>query len=360
MPIKHDPSQLPVVQPPYSERLPAVVPVRRAPWRLRLNRKQTLIGLSVIGTLTLGALVLRFEKEYPSRSPASDERVAMPATVGLTRAQLNDRIRSAILQTLSQKVVYADVLGEGPGAWDARDRFPKDQVNCILWIQEVLALAFAPSDPTPAMDALRYFGGVPAFGMRKHFNAHWVDVEPAPLRVLAPQSCGDWQTDRIKLDYSLFKRSHHYDCPMYQSDRQEISYSYLRPVDLMTCAPQLETGFYVLFGVASQKYEKQYGQKTGPMGLVHGILLEVTLSGEAHVYHASTSAGAIRKEELATYVRRMQRGLHSGYTLYEIDPSWSPPNQAVQTPESETIIACESKLSGPRPKNSVFQNPVRD
>src|SRR5215218_8871341 len=83
------------------------------------------------------------------------------ATAGAqeTDPAFNKRVEAALEGTRHIQVVYQDVLGEGPGSWDPDPRYPNGQVNCLTWLQLVLAEAYGhdPQEKLQVMDRLRYF-----------------------------------------------------------------------------------------------------------------------------------------------------------------------------------------------------------
>lgn len=342
--------------------LPLPAKPSRVPWLF--------VGLTLLA-LTGIALHLRINGSpwTAARGLASLSPLSPPSpqpeekTNSLTRTELNNRIRAAIERTAHFKVAYDDVLGEGPDRWDSHPRYPKDTVNCIVWITHVLAEAYGRdlTDKTPVLDRLRYYEGTPAFGLRKHYNAHWVQVEPEPLRKHLPQACGPYLTEAVDLELEAFTKAQAYACPLYRMDQKRISYQYLSPSRLEDCAPQLDPGFYVVFGVATQTYTEQFGKKSGPMGLVHGMFLEVNLAGDAWIHHASTSAKKIKREKLEKYIKRMRKELHKGYTIYELSTEWNPQSAArARSFEADQILACELNLPHRRPDKPAFPALIRD
>ncbi|MGZ3686912.1 MAG: hypothetical protein ACXVBW_01345 [Bdellovibrionota bacterium] len=263
----------------------------------------------------------------------------------LTQTELSARIKKAITDTSNSEVVYEDVLGEGPAHWDSHPRYPGKSVNCIIWITQVLSEAYGQSlaDKTPVMDALRYYGSQPAFALRKHYVTHWMALEPAPLERLDLGTCAAPLREKVSIDFDHFRSSHGFSCPLYRTDLREFDFPYYGPDDFLKCAPKLAPGFYVFFGVASERYDEMYGKESGRMGLVHGMFLEVTEKGEPLVYHASTAAHRVKSEPLSEYVARMRISLHKGYVLEKLDPAWDW-TKPEPLAGAQSILKCESDL----------------
>ncbi len=350
-------------------------PGDRTPERWRPRVPARIAWIAILSIATGLGVYLRWDgrtlkqvvrpETIPNQSDGHTEAgsgiVGLDATSqGMSRSELQTRLAQAIEKTSGKKVVYEDVLGEGEGSWDSHARYPRDEVNCIVWIDLVLAETYGKDiqDKTPIMDRLRYYEGVPAYGMRKHYNLHRVQLDALPLRPIQPESCGPAAHASAELNPEAFAKTQKYTCPLYRSELSKFDFDFLPPGQLTECAPHLEPGYYVMFGVETAHYSKVYGQNSGPMGLVHGMFLEVTWSGQTFVHHASTSAGKIKKEKLEKYVARMSRELHRGYTLYELDPTWTPPTMPVTpesiSPEAQRILACEKALPAKRTKQSAF------
>ena len=106
-------------------------------------------------------------QEAPPQAELSSDLIELP----LQGDELNQRIAAAIEQTRDLQVVYTDPLGEGPFHFDPDPLLPGDQIDCMTWLQWVLALAYAGPDGDPALwlQALRYYRSTIGFDTRKHY-----------------------------------------------------------------------------------------------------------------------------------------------------------------------------------------------
>lgn len=286
-------------------------------------------------------------------------RESGPAGGGLTREEMDRRFEAAIAGTRHLRVVREDVLGEGEGAWDADPRYPGDAVNCIIWLQLLLSEIYGhgsgPEEKLRILDRIRYFGGLPAYGLRKcHYLDLWLKLEPAPLVRIALDSFGGYARGVVEVDKQKFKAFHNYPCELYYEDLSAFDIEYLTAEGLRACVGGLRPGHYVMFPVASRYYLSLYGGGCGPMGLVHSIVLKVggacepagshaAAGGGAAVYHASTVSGAVTEVGLAEYLREM-RNIFSGYTLYRLDPDWDFRAPAAENEMMRRIRECEAAL----------------
>jgi hypothetical protein len=284
---------------------------------------------------------------------------AAPAAGQETNPAFNKRIEEALARTRNVQVVYQDVLGEGPGSWDPDPRYPDHQVNCLTWLQLVLAETYGrtPQEKLQVMDRLRYFGGRPGFSFRKHFIDQWTALDPLPLRRVDFGFCpsSGVQPLQVSLDPAFFIKNIKYQCPLYHQDRRSIELQVAPGQGLVQCAGMLPEGYYVLFPVANDRYLKKYGGFSGPMGQVHSMVLEVKApvgvppesrdAAEFKVYHASISSGKVVETQLGSYILHLWN-LYRGYVLYSLAPDWDWHAQPPMDAESERLVACEAKLKG--------------
>lgn len=285
--------------------------------------------------------------------------VAMPlvAQAELTRDELNKRMAEAVATTIERRVVLEDVLGEGPGAWDAEPRYPTNKVNCLIWLQLLAAEVYGKGlpDKTPVMDKIRYFGGQVSFGTRKHYTDHWLSLESAPFKKVDLSSCGTKARHHVALDFEIFRKTKSYSCPLYKMDQAAQDFEYVTRESIGDCAQKLKSGYYVMFAVPTEKFLKHSLKQTGPMGLVHAMVLKLrdapgggTRSLDSTlIYHASTAASQVQVEPLAQYLKKSTT-IHRGYVVYELDPAWDYSKPVTLEAQAAEILSCERKLAAHR------------
>jgi hypothetical protein len=262
---------------------------------------------------------------------------------------VEDRLREAITRSESLEVVTDDILGEGSGRWDPDPRYPDRRVNCIVWIKYLIAEAYGttPDEKAAAMDAIRYFGSHVSWGTRIHYVDHWVRLDPGPLVPVQDPACVSDRRMSVRLDVAHFKDSHAYTCPIYGERDDAFAIEFMSRKATLHCARHLPEGLYVAFAIAKDRYIDLHGASSGPMGRVHGLIID--LSGppgrnpsDTVVVHASTDAGRVSRVPLDEYVGRM-RGIHQGYDFYRLDPAWQPSKSPVNA-EMREILQCERTL----------------
>ena len=93
----------------------------------------------------------------PSKEPFAGAPKVIPLSLE-ERLGFAQRVRQALERTRGVKVVYQDILGEGPGAWDPDPRYPSDTVNCITWLQLLMAEVYgnSPQEKETILDRVRY------------------------------------------------------------------------------------------------------------------------------------------------------------------------------------------------------------
>jgi hypothetical protein len=311
---------------------------------------------------------------FNSGTRAAEVRTAA-ATLGSAsnsaRQEFSRRVADALARNRDVKVVYQDVLGEGPGSWDSDPRYPTDKVNCITWLQLILAEAYGSTseEKLAVLDRLRYFGGRVGFGFRKHFIDQWTKLDPLPLSEIDFRSCpsADVKSYRLELNTKLFQKKIKFNCPLYHMDRTAIELNLVPPHGLVQCGDRLTEGYYVIFPVAGDRYLKKYGGFSGPMGQVHAVLLEVPPPaalgappeardpGKFKVYHAAVSRGQVLETDLASYMLHMWN-FYRGYVVYELMPDWDWSAQGFTDEEARAVSNCESKLKGHVGK--IFENEI--
>ena len=112
----------------------------------------------------------------------------------------------------------------------------------------------------------------------------------------------------IHLELDAFLEHHRYPCRLHESERVQFRLHVIPQDQLMITISKLEDGFYILFGVASERYLELYGVQSGPMGQVHPAILEVT-DRSATVHHASTALEQVASVTLEEWIHA-SRHLH--------------------------------------------------
>ena len=143
-----------------------------------------------------------------------------------------------------KKVDYRSSLGEGEQAFDPRPRMIQDTINCMTWMQGVIASAYGetPKEVAQYLDSLRYYGDTISFGTRKHYIDRWLALEPAPLLVVQQESCRPNVIGSVALDLQRFKKNHGYREEMFVEDRAQFSLDFLTPERMGSCLSSLPRG----------------------------------------------------------------------------------------------------------------------
>jgi hypothetical protein len=335
-----------------------------------VSRKAVLVLMSLL--IWCGAAQAQTTTTYPpSKQLFSGGPKVIPISIE-QRLDFAKRVKEALERTRNVKVVYQDVLGEGPGAWDPDPRYPAGTVNCITWLHLLMAELYGgtPEEKAKVLDRVRYFDGHVGFGFRKHFTDQWTELDPLPLRRVDYSSCPNSSAFKMHLDLqpALFQKNIHYACPLYHMDRASFDFDVVPGQGLVQCSRLLPPGYFILFPVASDRYLEKYGGFSGPMGQVHAVLVEVPPPpppgvgvepadpAKFKVYHASITSGKVVESELGSYVLSMWN-LYRGYMVYELVPEWDwrsapPPMDA----EAKAIASCEAGLKGQAGK--LFEHEV--
>jgi hypothetical protein len=301
-----------------------------------------------------------------SRRKRSAPRIESRNGNALTREIVNERFAAVIAKTIHLPVLLEDMLGEGEGAWDPDPRYPTATVNCIVWLELIIAEIYGwdhdqetklhimdrirwdhdQETKLHIMDRIRYYGGHVAYGLRKtHYIDLWLMVEPEPLLRIRLTGLPGYTRGFIKVRKQQFKTFHAYDGRLYREEVDAFDIDYITAEGLVNCVKNLAPGYYIGFGVAGPYYLSLYGQGQGPMGLVHSLVIKVNESsdGEAVVYHASTVSGKVNEVPLAEYVAGMSSLFH-GYALFELDPNWDFLAKPAADEEIKQILDCEATL----------------
>jgi len=306
----------------------------------------------------------------PSGDPqvATDAPTDAPAPVPWTWQELTARTRAAMTKLEKVRVVYRDILGEGATGWDNDPRYPTSEVNCVVWLRQVITETYGDNDRArqQAMDRIRYYDGQVGFSLRKHYGARWMALDPAPLVRKDLSHCVPDAHFDVTLELDHFRASHEYSCPLYRDEQRSFRIDYTPSASLVQCAQDFDSGYYFLFGVPSQGYIDKYGSKSGPMGLVHGMVLEVRdpLPGSASrnseqllLHHGTFALAKVIVENLDSFVERMNRSLHAGYVVYTLDPSWRPSPAGPGDPHTQALQACEQTISGKGASRGMHEAP---
>lgn len=262
------------------------------------------------------------------------------------------RLRDFIYHSRDRYKIYLkDMLGEGQGHFDSDPRYLPTDMNCTTWIQSALAQSYALGGVylPKLMNHLRYYYGEIGFSTRSHFLDRWIYLSPNPFRKISTSECTNTKTRTLKLDFNKFKKAKGYECPLFQEEQNEFTVEYMSQKEVFECAQNLEQGVYVLFPISSKAYMRKYGKHTGPMGLVHGLFLDIREGKKRteHIFHASILSGNVEAESLKSYLFSKRGGYYDGFTIWELDPNWNP-LQDKPTPdqlkEIQALQACEKKL----------------
>ena len=243
----------------------------------------------------------------------------------------------ALNQSTLFEVRYSAGLGEGKGHFDSMPRSVDGTVNCMTWLQWVLASAYAADESQQAryLQDIRYYDSVVSFGTRKHYIDRWVALDPTPLVPLNNERCRPDVLGYVTLETDLFKEKHGYTCPLYEDSQRQFPVESLTRGKMTDCLKALPEGYYVLFFVGSDLYMERWG-KYGKMGQVHSMIVQK--AEEVTVYHASVDKQRVVTETWPQLSERLE-SVALGYTIYGLTDSWPSPRSPSQ--QSLTIAACE-------------------
>jgi hypothetical protein len=251
---------------------------------------------------------------------------------GSVRPSLGLCLSEALARNLHWPVIYRDVLGEGSGAWHDAPRYPDVAVNCLTWLQLVLAEAYAARllrAPLDVLDSLRYYHGVVGFSTRKHYTDQWLFLDPGPIRPLVGYACTPDAVTVGHLNPRMLTLSRGFDSELLAASLTSLEVPYYTPYRLRQLFAGTPERFAVLFGVPSKAYLERYIDVSGPFTLAHAVLvarvsvgLESTVLGKWQAYHASTAAGRVVSEPLALFLERCS-GNYIGYVACRLDADWA-------------------------------------
>jgi len=271
----------------------------------------------------------------------------------LVRADsFTDRIRQFIHRDPAGYFIHIeDMLGEGAdSSFDKHPRYLPNEMNCTTWYQTAIAtgLAVDASQVPLILDQIRYFKGIISYATRVHFTDNNVRLKQGLLEPVVFSGVKRLHKS-VKLDYPHFKKDHGYACPLYEEKFKTSEVDYYSPDDFLKQSETLEDGVYLMYPVASDHYIELFGQTSGPMGLVHGILLDVDNSKlgafRAMISHASITRKTVVTKPLITYIQSKATQNFLGYTLWKINPDWkgeSPTDAELK--EVQPLLDCEKNL----------------
>lgn len=201
----------------------------------------------------------------------------------------------------------------------------------MTWLQWVLALAAGPeAGAGRRLDALRYYGGAVGFRTRKHYLDRWLAWEPGPLQAVDLSDHPDKKTHEIRIEPAMLRALHGERCPLWREDEVRFAVDHLGAETLLAEAAGWEPGWYVLTGIATEKYLRMYGQDVGPMGQVHLFLLDASATGRTArspaqwtLWHASTLRGVVFEDNLGRLLANT-RTIYQGFVPYRVTASRAP------------------------------------
>jgi len=259
-----------------------------------------------------------------------------------------DLLRKKIRNTSNILVTYNNHLGEGEGHFDSTPRYSEKFVNCTTWWQQVLAESYSDGsrkDIVNILDSIRYFNGAVSFGTRKHFLDHAFNFDLPPFEKvdkILSTNCKDDLSHTLILDIKKFKKSRKYQCPLLFEEDTEMKFSYLSKEKSLSCMKSLPDGIYMVFPVAGRRYNQIWGRKSGPMGRVHGLMVDKH-KGNSQVFHASIEKGKVLSEPFERYVNGMGSRLFKGYSIFSISNTYMAKKISDQG-KIKKILECEKNL----------------
>ena len=336
-----------------------VIARMRATFRVEIPMSSFFDGPTVASLASLVTTKLNALKSLPS--PEAPSQL-------LSRDVINQRFAELINSTSDLKVVYEDVLGEGPDSWDENLRYPQGTVNCLVWIQLLISEIYGKgfTDKTPILDRIRYYGGHVGFSLRKHYIDQWLAFEPEPL--VRANVNGDERREPklVQINPKIFLEYHGFPCSLYKMDHTSFNLEYTPRDSLVRCAKTMRDGFYIMFGVASEAYIERYGISSGPMGFVHPTVLKLDPIADgaeerqlqdATIYQASIWTKCIQAEALEPFVERMKK-LYLGFAVYELDPNWDFQKPMSMSKEIQELLDSEANIPGKRRSSTRVLRPA--
>ena len=240
---------------------------------------------------------------------------------------------TALKEMSGKKVEYSASLGEGKGAFDQSPQYIGDTVNCMTWMQGVIAYAYGDTEEQRVLylDSLRYYGDTISFGTRKHYVDRWLELEPKPLIPLKTDICKADIIGSVNLDLIRFKQNHSFQGKLFQEEKSQFGLDALSSARMGDCLSSLPAGFYALFFVANASYLKTWG-KHGAMGQVHSMIVEKT--DVIRIHHASIDFGKVQVENWSALSERLETVAQS-FTIYSFASEWEPKTMKVMSTETQ-------------------------
>ena len=219
----------------------------------------------------------------------------------------------------------------------------------MTWVQWVLALAGGPEEGAAArLDALRYYGGQVGFRTRKHYLDRWLAWEPGPLSALDLSQHPDRQAHEVHVEPILLRSLRGERCPLWREDETRFAVDHIRADTVLAEVSSWEPGWYVLTGIATEKYLGMYGREVGAMGQVHLFLLDASETGRAGrtpdrltLWHASTLRGVVFEDTLGRLLGNT-RTIYEGFVPYRVTEA----GEAKVTPVLPTCGSVEDASPG--------------
>ncbi|RMG15439.1 MAG: DUF1460 domain-containing protein, partial [Deltaproteobacteria bacterium] len=193
-------------------------------------------------------------------------------------------------------------LGEGAG-YDPDPLLRYDAVDCLTYVEEVLALAnTAGDDPLPALLDLRYAHGRPSFGERNHLMiSEWIprNVQKGYLRDITREVGGATVVVATKtVDEALWRRRRGVDLPLDASEVPLGTFSLpIIPIDAFPSVMAKIPSGTILVVVRQDLAARPY--RVSHLGFV------VRRGGHLYLRHAAKAGyQKVVDERLETFVRR--------------------------------------------------------
>jgi hypothetical protein len=252
------------------------------------------------------------------------------AQIDNPQARLDWFVSAVVRRNLSWDIHYKDAMGEGPGRWHSAPRLPGHVLNCLTWLQVVLAQSYAlcwglrfPM----VLDSIRYFHGIVGFSTRKHYVDQWLRLDPGPLRLMVDSPAFHAGTLVSRIEPTSLQRLRGFNGDLYAARFTDLLLPYFTYPSLLKRLAEEKNQHVILFGVPTPEYLACYSPISGPIALGHAILCERDSTegsgGYWRCYHASTALGRVVDEELLTFMERCS-GNYRGFVACALCAQWRP------------------------------------